>query len=673
MSVTKNPTIQELLLALAAGDNVEIKKHIEKTNNYINPSAATLMLMAGFDEVTKYGTKISKAIGDYSGATEYLASLTTFNRNDFITGQKAKKIIDLIFDNTAFYQGCTTVTGDELTYPVDINAVTKENLISTLRAGTQPTTVTGKYGTIGKELFAQHSEYQINIKMMEIRNHLYDPQWDSKIEKRISIEIGNDMLRLQTNGVSDDYSSAAAGTMIGVNMYSLGIGFIYLLQTLNGSWTNSNVQSMVIGKFGNRVTPNKVEVAATGDTTTFNKTFATTLEGFVDGGMDETVSVDATSMKLLIGSAGTGGFAEHPAIESNPNTTAKLTYTITISGGTQVAYIQILNQANTVIAQTPATSATVTASTLSFNTGNNKWLKMRCWNDTDSTYVHFDNLKIVETRASFDGNDLIDYMDKLIDVCPAEYRQPGTQKFIMSIGDAVKYSRAKGSPVQIIEGVGVGVNSNAREGYRVKGIIPAHEGYEVTTNPYMSGLGESRVLGIGSTTLYGSIVFGNKKELWCYAQNKIEKYREYKSRLSAGGSGFEIGEHFWTDIQIGNSEEMCIAFYGATVETPVLMQDTKIKSTQCVSGTTTSASGFAPYCDTKDARIFMTLTSNVADIATFALAIAGVAAGDVWEVPAGTQEGTALGQSKLTAAAHSFRAFKDGYLAKSALKACTFA
>ena len=69
----------------------------------------------------------------------------------------------------------------------------------------------------------------------------------------------------------------------------------------------------------------------------------------------------------------------------------------------------------------------------------------------------------------------------------------------------------------------------------------------------------------------------------------------------------------------------------------------------------------------------MTLTSNVADIATLALAVAGVTAGDVWEITPGVQEGTALGQSKLTADAHSFRAFKDGYLGKSALKACTFA
>ena len=668
-------SIEQILTAMAEGKNVSINDTSALQKNYINPTAATLMLMAGANDITKYGMPISKAIGDFTGANAYLADLTNYNRNDLITGAKAKETLDLIFDKSAFLKRITTKTGDELTYPVDMEVATEENLISTVRAGAQPTTVTKKFGIIGKECLAMHCEFQIDLSMTEIRNNLYNPSFESNLEAKIGVEIVNDMLRLATNGVADDYSSVgAAGQGTPVNMYSLGIGWEYLLQTLNGSWTNSNQQAVVIGKFGNKVTPNKVEVAATGSTSIFSRAFATALEGFVDGGLDETISVDATSMKVLIGSAGTGGFAEHPAIEVSPNVTAALTYTITISGGTQVAYIQILDQSNNVIAQTPATSVTVTASSLSFNTGNNKWVKMRCWNDTDSTYVHFDNLDITETRSSHDGNDIIDIMDKLIDVTPEQYRMPGKAVFGMSLSDAVKYSRAKGSPIQIVDGLAVGVNTEAREDWRVRGAIPSHEGYEIIVNPMKFDIGTAKTLGYSSAvTMYGSIWFGNPKEFWLYGQNKIEKYREYKPRLTGGGSGFEIGQHFWLDPQVGNAEAMSVAFYGAVVETPVLMQDNKIKSTECVSATTTSAAGFSAYCDTKDARIFMTLTSNVADIATLALAVAGVTAGDVWEITPGVQEGTALGQSKLTADAHSFRAFKDGYLGKSALKACTFA
>jgi len=669
-------SIEQILTAMAEGKDISINSTPALQKNYVNPTAATLMLMAGANDMTKYGIPISKAIGDFTGANAYLADLTNYNRNDLITGAKAKETLDLIFDKSAFLKRVTTKTGDELTYPIDMEVATEENLISTVRAGAQPTTVTKKFGIIGKECFAQHCEFQVDLSMTEIRNNLYNPNFESNLEAKIGVEIGNDMLRLATNGVSDDYSSVGAGGQgTPVNMYSLGIGWVYLLQTLNGSWTNSNQQAVVIGKFGNKVTPNKVDIAATGSVSVWSATFTSSLDGFVDGGLDETITNDSnTTLKVAIGSAGTGGFAENPAIEVTPNTTATLEYDIDVEDGTAVAYIQILDQANNVIAQTPATSADITDTTMNFNTGNNKWLKMRCWQDTDSKYAKFDNLDITETRSAHDGNDIIDIMDKLIDVTPEQYRMPGKAVFIMSLADAVKYSRAKGSPIQIVDGLAVGVNTEAREDWRVRGAIPSHEGYEVIVNPMQFDIGTSKVLGYSSAvTLYGSIIFGNPKELWLYGQNKIEKYREYKPRLSGGGSGFEIGQHFWIDPQVGNAESMSVAFYGATVETPVLMQDNKIKSTACVSGTTTAAAGFCAYCDTKDARIFATLTSNVADIATLELAEAGVTAGDVWEVTPGVQEGAALGQSFLTAAAWSFRAFKDGYLTKSAVKACTFA
>jgi len=669
-------SIEQILTAMATGKEISINENPAVQKNYINPTAATLMLMAGANEVTKYGVPISKAVGDFTGANAYLQDLVTYNRNDLLTGARAKETLDLIFDKSDFLKRVTVKTGDELTYPIDMEVATEENLISSLRAGAQPTTVTKKFGIIGKECFAQHCEFQINLSMTEIRNNLYNPNFESNLEAKIGTEIANDMLRLATNGVADDYSSVgAAGQGTPVNMYSLGIGWEYLLQTLNGSWTNSNQQAVVIGKFGNKVTPNKVAITATGSVSVWSATFTASLDSFVDGGLDETVTNDGTTvLKVAIGTASTGGFAENPAIEVTPNVTATLTYTIDVEDGTAVAYIQILDQANNVIAQTPATSADVTGSTFNFNTGNNKWLKIRCWQDTNSKYANFDNLDITETRSSHDGNDIIDIMDKLIDVTPDQYRIPGKAQFAMSLSDIVKYSRAKGSPVQIVDGLAVGVNTEAREAWRVKGAIPSHEGYEVVYNPMKFDIGTAKTLGYSSAvTMYGSIIFGNLKELWLYGQNKVEKYREYKPRLSGGGSGFEIGQHFWIDPQVGNAEAMSVAFYGAVCETPVLMQNGNIKSTACVSATTTAANGFVAYCDTKDARIFATLTANVADLATIELAIAGVTAGDVFEVTPGVAEGSATGQSFLTAAAWSFAAFKDGYLGRSAVAACTFA
>jgi len=73
----------------------------------------------------------------------------------------------------------------------------------------------------------------------------------------------------------------------------------------------------------------------------------------------------------------------------------------------------------------------------------------------------------------------------------------------------------------------------------------------------------------------------------------------------------------------------------------------------------------------------MTLTSNVADLATLALAKAGVTAGDVWLCPRGVRESTSTGNSGVSAAAHSFAAFKETngveVLDRSDVVACTFA
>lgn len=665
-------SIEEILTAMAAGKDISIKEHIEKTENYINPTAATLMLMAGFDEVTKYGTKISKAIGDYSGANDYLASLTTYNRNDFITGEPAKEVLNLIASKSEFMNRITWKTGDKLTYPVDIKVATEENLTSSLRAGAQPTTVSDKFGIVGKELFAQHCEFQINIKMLAIRNNLYNPNWEAELEDGIGTEISNDFLRLFTNGVEDDYSSVgAAGQGIPKNMYSLGIGWVYLLQTLYGNWTNSNVQSMVLGKFGDKVTPNKVEIVSPGTVTKANWTFASAEEGYtVDVGSSSTVS-GAYLVTTL--SADNGYVTNTGWVDFGKHAKGTLAFTYKISSG-DVGTVKIVDAAGNTLVDCGALVETSDAEvSIDFVTRDSQYINVRIGAAANTDVMSTKLMTITKNITSYDGDDIIDIMDKLINVTPDQYRKPGTNVFVMSMTDAVKYSRAKGSPVQIIEGTAVGVNTEAREAWRIKGAIPPHEGYEVITNPMMFDINTSKVLGYNSITLHGSIIFGDPKELWAYGVGDIEKYREYKPRLSAGGSGYEIGEHFYIDAQIGNAESMAIAFYGAKCETPILMQTGAIKSTECVSSTTTAAAGFWAYCDTKDTRIFATLTSNVADIATLELAVAGVAAGDVFEVTPGVHEAAAVGQSFLTAAAWSFAAFKDGYLARSSVKACTFA
>ena len=115
-----------------------------------------------------------------------------------------------------------------------------------------------------------------------------------------------------------------------------------------------------------------------------------------------------------------------------------------------------------------------------------------------------------------------------------------------------------------------------------------------------------------------------------------------------------------------------IGYRDAKCETPVLMDGIKKNSATVVSATRTAAAGTYPYCDTFKSEIFYTLTSNVADIATYALAVAGVLTGDVFKVVEDTLV-TSAGAGDLTDAEWSFRAFKDNYLQPSTIKACTFA
>ena len=140
------------------------KEKVKK--NYINRTAAEYAFAMNMNPETEYGDnlseaymkyyhpeKLEKAIGDFTGADAYLANLTTWNRNDLLTGARAKEFWDLIFDYSSdFVKKITFKVGDELTYPLDIWASIEENLISSLRAGEQPTAAELKdqVGKIGK-------------------------------------------------------------------------------------------------------------------------------------------------------------------------------------------------------------------------------------------------------------------------------------------------------------------------------------------------------------------------------------------------------------------------------------------------------------------------------------------------------------------------------------------
>ena len=650
--------------------------------NFVNETAAEACLFIGLDPMTSYGIPLSKAYAEYypqnvqkavGDFSSYYSHLTTWNRNDLITGSRAKEYWDLVFDYSSEYMKKITIkSGDELTYPLDIYASIEENFIDTLAVGSQPTgaQLKDQVGVIGKELFAMRMENQFNLPEIDIINNLYNPRFESEITARRMIGFNNDLLKIWTNGTSDDFSGVAWATYTHNDMYRLGIGWLKNLQDGNGSWTNSNKNAIVIGALGNKVTANKIEISGIGWINKYTGNFAT-----VDGWLGSVSVVTAEAgpvLKIL-----NAGYARKIGIEVTPNSSCNFTFEETAhAAGSSIYGAVYASDGTTVLGQSTAHTGDTVATThsIDFFSSNNTFVELRIVQGA-AQFADITNAPTVTCyKATRTGDDIIDIMDTMIRNQPSKYKNPAVTVFTLGLTDVEKYADAKGEAVKIVGGVAIGVNTTVKDQWRVEGAIPRHKGYEVTYNPMMDSISEYKTY--GGFSLAGSILFCDTKDLWAYVLDKIRKHREEKARSTSGGSGIEFTDVIWSDAQTAPNERIGIAFYGATVETIILMDDIKLKSTQCVSTTTPSASGCVPYCDTKDARMFMTLTSNVTDIATLTLALAGVAVGNVWEVKQGVLEGTALGQNVLTAAAHSFRAFKtiDGVevIGKSVLTECTF-
>lgn len=246
----KKITGQDVLNILAKTLN-EANEEKKVTKNYVNPTAAALLTGAGYEVKKEDGSPLDIDI------IEKMNILQEFNRNDQYSGQQAKERLSLVFNNSEFLKKFQIRYGDQLTIPIDMRASLPEQLTSTIRAGTQSGVNRQELGAVfGIELYLLHVELQKDIPIHLIRNNLYNPNFEQEIDEMLNTELANDFLRLATNGYSDSFSS------IGADFYTLAIGHEKILETVNGSWTNSNGTSIILGRWGNKVTPNKVNIGS---------------------------------------------------------------------------------------------------------------------------------------------------------------------------------------------------------------------------------------------------------------------------------------------------------------------------------------------------------------------------------------------------------------------------
>jgi len=236
--------------------NEDGSQELQSGENYINRTAAALLVK--FNETSvdslRYsnGSPVEKAYLD-----DIAAMLGNFNRSDYVTGTRAQVLLDAVYNNNEFFKNFTIKYGNELTIPIDLKAYAKRQLMSTERLGRQLTA--GEHSALasisGFEMYCLPIELQYDIKMTEIRNNLYNPNFEKEVLIQPMVNVlSEDLLDLATNGISDSYSAVSGGFTY------LGIGHEYLLQNLNGSWTNTNGTSIVTGKFGKYHTPNRIKL-----------------------------------------------------------------------------------------------------------------------------------------------------------------------------------------------------------------------------------------------------------------------------------------------------------------------------------------------------------------------------------------------------------------------------
>ena len=241
----------EKILAILAKALNEDSNPVVLTKDYVNPTAVALLVGSNYEVKKQDGTPY------HLTPIQKMDIMQEFNRNDQFTGQTAKERLALVFDNSAFMSRYHVCYGDQLTIPIDMRASLPEQLISTIRAGTQVGINRRELGAVfGMELYLLHVELQKDIPIQLIRNNLYNPNFEAEIDAMLNTELSNDFLRLATNGYADSYSS------IGGDFYALATGHEKILQSANGSWTNSNGSTLVLGRWGNRVTPNKVNIGS---------------------------------------------------------------------------------------------------------------------------------------------------------------------------------------------------------------------------------------------------------------------------------------------------------------------------------------------------------------------------------------------------------------------------
>ena len=638
--------IQQLIKALDSA----MPKRRNVAKNYVNPLAAMMLEQAGYQVKLRDGT-----IWKNEYTTNY--GFAEFTRARHLQGLEAKESMLLINSQSWFLDRYNKLTGDSSIIPMDFWTGIPEQLTDTQRITSTPqnnakvVASRNKWANMfGDEVYVHHLERQVDLPIEVIRQYLYDPDFEARVEKIFGNEIANDLVRLAVNG--NDVSFASG------DFYKLLKSYATLLKEAKGTKTLVSGVSRFVGKHGNLITPVKVNAPAIRFIDPFSDDFS------ADTSANYTASAGAlaVSSKLLkwTGTTWTGGTVRYNNVIPVLMNTNYVASIYIKPGATSSCYITIKDPAGNTIAVSNTASIGTGGGTIqvAFNSYNNLGVvfNVTCTQSSGNTGYDLDNVSIKRSVNKFEPYDLLNILDVMIDHYNPEYEVADEElAFLVSKEDASLIAKGLRIPVYVTDkGQLIPMATETRESRTVEtqGAIQ-YRGYPIVVVPYAKSLNKG-----------GFIIFGADKAEYRIAIQTLFSYnRVYNPRMEKGGEGYQYTYHFYQAYGVRNPGKFVIAEgigSALTCEDLVFATSKDLIGSRIGSSASAviidksvlaAAEGAFVFCDTPGAEIFYSATSGNLD--TYALASTQTSA-----------EGVDF--ASLTDGTYYVRAFLDGVTLPSA-------
>lgn len=578
------------------------KKRVAKS--YINNYAAYLLMEAGH-EVKMQDGSIWKAEPD----TNY--GFAEYTRSRHFQGLPAKERLMFINDKSWFLARYTKIGHNSPIIPIDFWGGIPEQLVDTQRIASSPQTdakvdeTRDNWATMfGSEMYVHHLERQVDLPIEVIRQYLYDPDFVNRVEDIFQTEIGNDLTRLAVNGKDYSYTDK--------DFYNLLKGYFTILKEAKGMKTLPSGVSMFSGRFGQYVTPVKIDAPKLRFVTPLEDKFGADSSALYTPSAG---SLAVTGGKLLFTSESSwtgGNFVYNNIIPVLMNTRYQASLKIkSTKSKTGNAYIAVLNPAGDTIATSNTVTFDNTAEVVvnvAFGTYNNTGIRLKvvCSQTSQDNGFSIDDIKVDRAVKRFQFPDILAILDKMIDNHNPEYdtvTEPHV--FLMGKEDAALLAEGQRVPLYITEdGERIPFGTERRDIKLEFGQTNLdHRGYRIVIVPYAKSLNRG-----------GWIIFGpDTTEFRIGFQNIFSYERKYSSRMKKGGEGYKYTYHFYQSFGIRVPGKFVIA---EGIGSDLTCEDLVIgtSKTNCGSRIGSSAtaitysvgnneSGFV-FCDTPGSMIY---------------------------------------------------------------------